>query len=159
MTATIRFPRLIASILLCEAAGGVGAIATRGAIESWYRDLRKPAFTPPGSLFGPVWTALYLLMGVALYVISQREDRRAVRVAQGVFGTQLALNAAWPFLFFARRSPRAALVEVVMLWFAIVVTIIVFSRLSKLAALLLVPYLLWTTFATMLNFSIWRLND
>jgi translocator protein len=153
-------PKLVAAILVCEAAGGVGALATRDAIDGWYSTLRKPAFNPPNWVFGPVWTALYMLMGIALYRISTDGGKdSAIRRAQGLFAAQLALNAGWSFLFFGRRSPLYALVEIVLLWMTILFTIAAFFRISKFAGLLLVPYLLWTTFAAVLNLSIWRLND
>jgi tryptophan-rich sensory protein len=125
----------------------------------WFDALEKPAFSPPKSLFGPVWTLLYLLMGTAHYLVTKQEAEPAAKRAANIFyGLQLGLNALWSILFFGRRSPFAALVEIVFLWVAIVLTIVAFARISRLAALLLVPYLLWTTFATVLNGAIWRVN-
>lgn len=154
-----RVLRVAAFILGCEAAGGIGAIATAGSIDSWYRTLKKPDFNPPDWVFGPVWTVLYALMGVAASMVSDSDaDQKAVRRAQAVFGAQLALNTGWTYLFFGRRSPLAALIEIVFLWAAIAATIALFARVSVPAALLLVPYLLWTSFAAVLNAAIWRLN-
>lgn len=151
---------LTAGVLLSEAAGGLGALATRDAIDTWYRTLNKPSFNPPNSVFGPVWATLYFLMGIAVGLVSLRgEDHARVRLAQSLFAIQLALNSGWSFIFFGRRSPFLAFLEILLLWVAIIVTIAAFFRLSRLAGLLLVPYLLWTTFAAVLNFSIWRLND
>jgi tryptophan-rich sensory protein len=151
--------RLVGSVLLCEAAGGVGVIATSRSIDTWYRSLTKPPFNPPNGVFGPVWTLLYLLMGIALArVVGTQAEEAVQRRARVLFGIQLALNSAWSFLFFGRRAPFAALVEIVALWIAIVATVLAFWRVSRVAALLLLPYLAWTTFAATLNFSIWRLN-
>lgn len=151
-------PRSVGAILLCECAGAAGTLATRDSINDWYRQLDKPRFNPPDWIFGPVWTVLYALMGLGLAIVSARGGEDA-RPAQIVFGLQLALNTAWTFIFFGRRAPGAALIEIVLLWIAIVVTIALFFRISRLAGLLLVPYLLWTTFATVLNASIWRRNS
>lgn len=151
--------KLLLAILLCQSAGGVGAAATSRSVNSWYRDLEKPSFNPPGWVFGPVWTVLYSLMGIALYLATESETGvRERRLAESIFGGQLLLNAAWPLLFFGRRLPLAALIEIVALWSAIVATIMTFWRLSKTAAILLVPYLVWTTFAAILNFSVWHRN-
>lgn len=160
MEQKIHLPKLTAMILGSEAAGILGAIPTRDALATWYPRLKKPSFNPPSSVFGPVWTTLYALMGVSLYLVS--EDQRAAQAVRGraqiLFGAQLALNTLWSFLFFGRRSPLAALVEIALLWIAILATIAAFARVSRAAALLLVPYLLWVSFAAALNFSIWRLN-
>jgi benzodiazapine receptor len=154
-----RVPALIAAILLCEAAGGIGALAVNSSLNTWYRELRKPAFNPPGSAFGPVWTLLYASMGVAAYIASTNgTDQRARRTAQGLFAAQLTLNAGWSLIFFGRREPRNAFLEIILLWMAIVLTTVAFFRISRLAGALLLPYLAWTTFAAVLNFSIWRLN-
>jgi tryptophan-rich sensory protein len=159
----VRWPRLIGAILACQAAGGVGAIATSDGVKSWYPRLRKPDFTPPSGVFGPVWTTLYLLMGIAEYVMATRAERdrvdsALVAQAHSLFAAQLVLNAGWSFLFFKLRRPFTALIELLLLWVAIILTILAFARISRLAALLLVPYLLWTTFAAALNGSIWWLN-
>ncbi len=153
-------PRLLGSVLAPLIAGGVGGVATARNIETWYTTLRKPSFNPPNWIFGPVWSTLYLLMGVAHFIVSRAstEPDRA-RPAQIFYWLQLILNALWTFLFFGRRSPLAALVEIVFLWVAIVLTIIIFARISRKAALLLVPYLLWVSFAAVLNGAIWRLNS
>lgn len=152
--------KLAAMVVGCEAAGVIGAMATTDALKTWYPGLKKPSFNPPNAVFGPVWTLLYGLMGIALYLVSQPNpgNRRVVRLAQLVFGLQLGLNMLWSFLFFGRRSPLLALIEIVFLWLAIVLTVLAFAKVSRPAALLLLPYLFWTSFAAALNFSIWRLN-
>jgi tryptophan-rich sensory protein len=154
-----RLLRFAGFILACEAAGGIGAVATVTSIDTWYRRLDEPAFNPPDRVFGPVWTVLYALMGVAVALVSDSDaDQAAVRRAQAAFGAQLALNTGWSLLFFGKRSPIAALVEIAFLWGAIVATMVLFARISVIAALLLVPYVLWTSFAAVLNAFIWRLN-
>jgi tryptophan-rich sensory protein len=162
-TNDVRWPRLIGAILLCQGAGGIGALFTNDGLKTWYPRLKKPSFTPPSGVFGPVWTTLYALMGIAAYLVSSRDEenpeaRQAVRRAEGIFALQLGLNVGWSFLFFKLRAPFAALIELLLLLGAIVLTIVAFARLSRIAALLLVPYLLWSAFAAVLNGTIWRLN-
>lgn len=155
----LTLPRLIAAISACQAAGGIGAIVTRDGLRAWYPALEKPSFNPPGWIFGPVWTLLYALMGIAFDQVSRQAGRPAeIRLAQAVFGVQLALNTLWSVLFFGARSPLAALIELILLWIAVLATVVAFARVSKLAAALLLPYLLWVTFAGLLNASIWKLN-
>ena len=153
--------KLVGSVLLCEAAGVVGSVFTRDSLRDWYPTLQKPSFTPPDWMFGPVWTVLYAMMGVSLYLASrQREEDAAVETtARVLFAVQLMLNTLWTYIFFGRRSPGWALVEISLLWVAIASTTLSFFRVSRTAALLLLPYLLWTSFAAVLNYSIWRLNE
>lgn len=150
---------LILTIGICEAVGGIGSLLNRSSISTWYPSLRKPSFNPPNWVFGPVWTLLYALMGVSEFLIRrQRANPRHRRRAQQLFGIQLVLNGLWTPLFFGLRSPVIALVDIGLLWLAIVAAIPAFMRISKVAAVLLVPYLLWVTFAAALNEEIWRLN-
>jgi benzodiazapine receptor len=152
--------RLVVACGVSLSAGliGSGAMA-EGGFRSWYSLIEKPAFTPPGWVFGPVWTVLYLLMGVAAFLVWQRGLRsRAVRIALGWFLGQLVLNALWSPVFFGLHRIDWALVVIVLLWAALVITLFYFSQVSRPAALLLVPYLLWVSFATVLNASIWWLN-
>jgi translocator protein len=141
------------------AAGGAGAVPTIRAIPGWYRTLKKPSWTPPDRVFGPVWNVLYLMMGVAAWLVwrADRDDEQK-RVALELFGIQLAFNTLWSLIFFGLRSPGLALVEIVVLWRLILETAIWFYGVRPLAGLLLLPYLLWTTFATGLNAAIWWLN-
>ena len=161
MATGIRLPKLLVMILGCEAAGTAGTLFTGDALITWYPTLKKPSFNPPNRIFGPVWTLLFALMGVALYLASESKagEERVKRAAKTLFGLQLGLNVLWTFIFFGRRSPLYALVEIVFLWAAILATILTFWRLSRTAALLLVPYLCWTSFAAVLNYEIWRLNS
>lgn len=148
--------QVAAAVLICMAAGIIGSAFTSPAIPNWYASLVKPEFTPPSWVFGPVWTTLYFLMGVSLYLIWKRKDE--AKPALAVFSFQLVLNALWSFLFFGLQSPLYGLICIVLLWLAIVATVLLFYRISKTAAYLLVPYLLWVSFAAFLNYSIWTLN-
>lgn len=139
------------------AVGAVGGIVTAPRIPTWYRSLEKPEWNPPDALFGPVWTSLYLLMGVAL-VLARHSPRPAGRGTEAVFGLQLSLNLAWSVVFFGRRDIGAARAVIVALWASIVVTIVAVARSSPRAAALLLPYLGWVTFAALLNAEVWRLN-
>jgi benzodiazapine receptor len=151
--------KLLFSIIVCEAVGILGAVFTTPAIPTWYASLNKPSFSPPNWIFGPVWTLLYALMGVAAYLIWQRGiEKPAVRSALLIFSFQLILNFLWSFFFFKLQSPLYALIEILFLWVLILATIIRFYQLDKKAGLILVPYLLWVSFATFLNFYIVKLN-
>lgn len=141
-------------VALCEAAGIAGTVFTMQAIPEWYAFLNKPSFSPPNWLFGPVWTLLYFMMGTAAWMVWRRQGVGALKV----FWLQLALNAAWTPLFFGLQNPLAGLVCIALMWLAIVWTIVGFWRVSRPAALLLLPYLAWVSFATALNYAIWTLN-
>lgn len=148
--------KLIIAIVVAETAGVVGAFFTSASVSTWYAGLAKPALAPPNWLFGPVWTALFVLMGIAAAFIWMRGwGRREVKIALGIFIIQLALNTLWSFIFFGLRNPGAAFAEIIILWFAILATIIAFAKISRPAAWLLVPYILWVSFAVYLNYSIW----
>jgi len=140
-------------------AGGIGSLATTRAIPTWYEGLRKPSFNPPEWLFGPAWTVLYLLMAVAAFLVwKQGLGVPGVKLALIVFLAQLLLNSAWSILFFGLRSPLAGLVDIFLLWFAILTTIILFFRVSTAAGVLLLPYIAWVSFAAILNAAILLLN-
>jgi benzodiazapine receptor len=154
-----RIARLVISILVCQMAGLIGSIFTMPSIPTWYASLAKPWFSPPNWLFGPVWITLYLLMGISLYLVWDRGlEKRGVKKALSVFGIQLVLNALWSFLFFGLLSPILGLVCIVMLWFAILASIILFYRIDRRAGIILLPYIIWVTIATLLNLYIWLLN-
>lgn len=149
------FLGLLGWIVVCFGAAQIGAIFRPGA---WYEQLVKPSWNPPNSWFAPVWIALYAMMAVAAARVWRLKGFRGAGVALGLFLAQLALNALWSFLFFGLESPGWALVDIVLLWLAILATILEFRRHDRFAAGLLVPYLAWVSFATALNFAILRLN-
>lgn len=152
----------VLALLACLAApllaGAVGGLATGTSVSSWYPALAKPHWNPPSWVFGPVWTALYILMGVAAWRIWLRRSQPFARQALVVFALQLILNALWSVLFFGLRSPGLAMAELVLLWLAIASALGAFWRLERLAGALLIPYLTWVTFAGFLNHAIWTLN-
>jgi tryptophan-rich sensory protein len=153
------FSRLAFAILLCEFAGIVGSFFTMPAIPAWYASLNKPFFSPPNWLFGPVWTTLFALMGISLFLVWQKGlQNKAVNVAVSVFGLQLILNIFWSVLFFGLQNPSLALIEIIALWAAIAFTIKKFYPISRKAAYLLVPYIAWVSIAALLNAAIWLLN-
>jgi len=155
-----RFAEVIGWIVVCNAAGGVGALFTADDREEWYSPLDKPSFNPPDAVFGPVWTLLYTLMGIAGFLAwRSRGSERDRKQALTLFSIQLVLNALWTFIFFELRSPRAALVEIVLLLVAIVLTMRALFKLSTIAGVLFIPYLAWVTFAAALNLRIMQLND
>lgn len=150
---------LIVAIAIPLAVGAVSGTATVQSVSSWYPTLAKPPFNPPAWIFGPVWTMLYIMMGVAAFVVWQRGWGSAgVRAAITAFAVQLVLNGLWSILFFGLRSPGLALIEIVVLWLAIAATAVLFWRVATVAGALIVPYLLWVSFAAVLNASIWWLN-
>jgi len=174
--------KLITSILICEMAGVIGLFFTAPAINTWYAKLLKPGFNPPDWIFAPVWTILFLLMGISLYLVRERnwivdvsedkEERKAwnpisTKLWRGtwreenaifIFSIQLILNILWSVIFFGLKSFDIAFIEILMLWLAILYTIVNFYRISKLAGYLLIPYILWVSFASVLNLFIWWLN-
>ncbi|HZJ41007.1 MAG TPA: TspO/MBR family protein [Candidatus Saccharimonadales bacterium] len=150
--------KLIIAILVSEAAGGIGAIFTTAAIPTWYATLSKPALNPPNWVFAPVWTSLFILMGIAAFLIwKQGTDNPKVIEALKIFLSQLTLNALWSFIFFGLHNPGLAFLEIIFLWLAILATILSFYKISRAAAYLLIPYILWVSFAAYLNFAIWWL--
>jgi len=151
--------KVVFSILICQAAGFLGSLATTPSIATWYKTLAKPSFSPPNAVFGPVWITLYLMMSISLFLVwRQWGAAKGVRPALIIFFVQLALNTLWSVLFFGLHQPMWAFFEIVVLWLFILLTLILFWRLSRAAGLLLLPYLLWVSFASALNFAIWRLN-
>ncbi len=152
-------PKFIAAIIGCELVGLLSTPVTIQAIPAWYTTLNKPSFAPPNWLFGPAWTTLYLLMGIAFYLIWIQDWKKTkVKTAGRFFLIQLFFNFLWSFLFFGLRSPLLGLIDIMVMWIFIVMTMNKFYPLSKPAFYLMVPYLLWVSFATILNFSIALLN-
>lgn len=151
------FSGLIGWLAVCFLASAVGALGTLDGGE-FYRQLERPAWSPPGAVFGPVWTVLYALMGIAAWRVWLAGGFKANRLPLGLFLAQLGLNALWSWLFFAWQLGGWAFAEILLLLAMIVATLLTFWRVSPLAGLLLVPYLLWVSFAAVLNFSLWQLN-
>lgn len=154
----MRWLSLVCWILACQGVGFIGARWTAPEIPAWYRGLRKPSFTPPGWVFAPVWTTLYLLMAVAAWRVQHAAPSSVRDAALAAFLVQLGLNLLWTWIFFHRHGLRAALAEIALLWLAIAVTIAAFARIDSIAAVLMAPYLLWVSFASVLNGAIARLN-
>jgi translocator protein len=152
------FIKLIISIIIPQLAGGIGAIFTSKSVATWYKTLKRPSLNPPDWVFGPVWTILFLLMGISLYLVWTSENVGGKKLAIWVFGLQLALNVLWSIIFFGAHRPDLALVEIFVLWLAILANIFVFCSISKPAGLLLLPYLFWVSFAAYLNYNLWKLN-
>jgi tryptophan-rich sensory protein len=151
--------KLLISLTICLAAGGIGAAFAMQSVDSWYALLKKPFFTPPSWVFGPVWTVLYVLMGLAVYIIWRKRQRGGQNTAAYLlFGTQLALNIGWSFVFFGLRSIVGGLFTIFALWLSIILTIHEFLHKSQLAGWFLIPYLVWVSYACILNFSLWWLN-
>ena len=148
---------LILFFAICLGVGGFGSFLTASSVRDWYPRLRKPAGTPPSWVFGPVWTALYVLMAISAWLV-WLEYHAGARPALLIFFAQLALNVAWSGIFFGSRLPGVAFAEIVLLWVAIGFNILIFYLLLPVSAYLLLPYWLWVTYAAYLNFGIWRLN-
>ena len=157
---TIRtYPKLAAAILFCLIAGSLGSLVTINGPGSWYATLQKPFFAPPNWVFAPVWITLFILMGIALYLVWQcGTENREVKMALGIFGVQFALNVIWSFLFFGLESSLLGLIDIILLWVMIVVTIRAFYRVKKSAAYLLIPYLAWVSLASALNGAVYFMN-
>lgn len=148
--------QLIIAILICQSAGWIGALFTTPSIQTWYATINKPSFNPPNWLFAPVWTFLFLTMGIALWLIWLKP--KANHQALSLFIIQLCLNVLWSILFFGLHRPALALIEILLLWLAILFTIIKFYQIDRWAGLILIPYIAWVSFAAILNFALWRLN-
>ncbi|MEF8847314.1 MAG: TspO/MBR family protein [Candidatus Paceibacterota bacterium] len=152
----MNYKKLIASLALPQLAGLIGAFFTGSSVSGWYTTIEKPVFTPPGWIFGPAWTLLYLLMGVSLYLVWSRAKTH--KKALFVFAVQLVLNTLWSIIFFGLQAPLWGFVEIILLWVAILLTITSFYKINKTAAYLLLPYLAWVSFAAVLNLAIVILN-
>lgn len=153
------WPALVTCIALPLMVGSVSGYATSRSVDTWYAALAKPAFNPPNAVFAPVWTVLYVLMGVTLFLLWRSPSSTARTRALIAFGVQLALNFAWSFLFFRYHLVTAALVEILILWACILAMIALSARVNPVSAWLQSPYLLWVTFAAVLNGAIRALNS
>ncbi len=151
--------KLFLSILIPLLTGSVAGLFTTKGVNGWYAAAQKPWFNPPNWLFAPVWTTLYILMGIALYLVwKSGKEKKLKQTAIVLFAIQLVLNFAWSFIFFSLQQTGWALAELVIMWLAILFTILQFGRISSAAAWLLVPYISWVSFAGVLNYAIWSLN-
>lgn len=151
--------KLIIAVLIPLAVGSLAGYFTASSVNGWYTTLVKPSFNPPNWLFAPVWTSLYIMMGIALFLVwnsGAAEDVK--RTAVSLFIVQLVLNFLWSFVFFYAQQPGWALVNIILMWIFIFLTILWFGKISSLSAWLLVPYICWVSFATVLNYAIWKLN-
>ena len=151
------FSKIIIMVVAAELAGVAGSLVTLPSVGSWYSSLAKPDISPPNWVFGPVWVALYALMGIAAGLVWNSSDKRKT-FALKVYGAQLCLNVLWSLVFFGLRSPGLAFINIIALWLAIVAAMAAFNKISKSSMLLLVPYIAWVTVAMFLNYSIWILN-
>ena len=150
---------LLISILIVFSFGFIGSFFTTSSITTWYAFINKPLFSPPNWIFAPVWTLLYILMGVSAFLIWQKRDNLKTKQALIFYGIQLILNALWSIIFFGMHNPGLALLEIIILWLFILITLIKFYKINKTAGLLFIPYLLWVSFALILNYVIWMLNS
>ncbi|OGF24844.1 TspO protein [Candidatus Falkowbacteria bacterium RIFOXYB2_FULL_34_18] len=156
----MNFIKILLAIFICQMAGIVGSIFTAKSVANWYTTLEKPFFNPPSWVFGPVWILLYALMGIALYLVYQKIGTgNLVKWALIIFFIHLILNALWSILFFGMQNPGLGFLEIIVLWVFIIIVIILFYKIDARTIWLLLPYLLWVSFAMVLNFSIWRLNS
>ena len=155
---TNRYLILIASVLLCLGVGFIGSLFTTASIPTWYASLNKPFFAPPNYVFGPVWTTLYILMGIAFYLILTAKKSKNRQQAINIFIMQLILNFCWSIIFFGMRNPLLAFIEIILLWILIFLTIKLFATVNKTASYLLYPYIAWVSFASILNLAIVLLN-
>jgi translocator protein len=149
---------LAVSMAVCFGAAGIGSMLTTPSIGGWYATLAQPAWAPPNWLFGPVWSVLYLAIAIAAWLVWRRVGFPRAASALNLFAVQLVLNVCWSAIFFGLHRPGLAFAEILLLWLAILATMVAFRSLSRAAAWLMAPYLLWVAFAAALNFSIWRLN-
>jgi tryptophan-rich sensory protein len=152
--------KIVLMVVLCVTVGYLSGLVTRESILTWYVTLNKPSFNPPNWVFAPVWTLLYIMMGVAAGMVwISNSDEQTTKKALGFFAIQLGLNALWSYLFFGLHNPLLALIEIILLWLMIFETYNMFKKINKTVGLLLLPYLAWVSFAAILNASIWWLNS
>ena len=152
--------KILVMIATCVGIGYLSGQFTQEGVETWYKTVEKPVFNPPNWVFAPVWTTLYILMGLAAGLVWGRIGEQPETVKKGLtfFGIQLALNALWSYLFFGLHNPLLALIEIILLWLMIYETFLQFNKINKLSGYIFILYLLWVTFATVLNASIWWIN-
>lgn len=155
----MNYKRLIISLVLPQLAGIVGSLFTTPVISTWYATLQRPSFSPPNWLFGPVWLLLYILMGISAYLIWQKfEQNKTARAALFLFWIHLIFNASWSIIFFGLQNPGLAFINIIIIWLLIIALIVKFWKINLWAVYLLIPYLLWVSFASILNYFTWHLN-
>jgi translocator protein len=154
----MKFIPLVISIILAQSAGIIGSFFTASSVATWYSTLTKPLWNPPSWLFAPVWIALYALMGLAAHLVWQNRTVPGAKWALTFYLIQLILNALWSIIFFGMKNPELAFIEIIILLVFIIITTILFWRINYIAGALMIPYILWVSFATFLNFTIWKLN-
>jgi translocator protein len=151
--------KLIISIVIPVAVGATSGFFTATGVDSWYQTISKPSWNPPGWIFAPVWTTLYIMMGIALFLVWKSNTNESLKKkAISLFAVQLLLNFFWSIIFFNQEQPGWALADIIVMWLAILLTIFAFANVNKMASWLLVPYISWVSFATILNYTIWKLN-
>jgi tryptophan-rich sensory protein len=153
-----KYLKLILCILVQLSIGAVSGIATASGVNDWFLTIKKPVFNPPNYLFAPVWTMLYILMGISFYIILQTPNSKSKKYAIAIFVIQLFLNFCWSFLFFKYQLIGVAFIEIILIWLSIICMIYAFYKINRSAAYLQLPYLLWVSFASILNGAIWWLN-
>lgn len=155
-----KITKIIVLIITCLGVGYLSSMATMSSVKTWFPTVTKPFFNPPSWVFAPVWSILYVMMGIAAGLVWSKMDsnRNVVKKALLFFGIQLALNALWSILFFGLQNPFLALIEIVLLWLLIYETYLKFAKIDKIAGYLFIPYIAWVSFASVLNASIWWLN-
>ena len=155
----MNYKRLIISLALPQLAGIVGSLFTTSAIPTWYATLQRPSFSPPNWLFGPAWITLYILMGISVYLIWQKvEKNKTAKSALWLFWVHLVFNASWSIVFFGLQNPGLAFINIIIIRLLIIALMIKFWKINRWASYLLIPYLLWVSFASALNYFIWYLN-
>lgn len=154
----MQYKKLIISILIPLIVGLLGSIFTSSSVDSWYISLNKPSFNPPSYLFAPVWTVLFVLIGISFYFVWSKDFGSNKILTLGIYSLDLILNLLWSVLFFGLKNPFLAFIEIIILWFTILINIIVFSKVTKISGIMLIPYLLWVSFASVLNYAVFILN-
>lgn len=153
-----KYQKLIVSLLIPLLIGFAGSLITSSSLDTWYPNLNKPAFNPPNWLFAPAWTTLFILIGLAFYLVWKDNFGGSYKLPVFIYFSQLILNFLWSMLFFGLKNPLAAFIEIIILWFFILINIIIFYKISKVAGILLIPYICWVSFASVLNYYIFILN-
>ncbi len=154
----INFLKLVTSIAVPLGLGAIAGMFTAQSVADWYETLNRPWFNPPNWVFGPVWTLLYIIMGISLYLVWNQKPSKKRNIALYIFAIQMILNFAWSFIFFYSQMIGAAFIEIILLWISIIAMLILFYRVKPISAYINIPYLLWVSFATLLNGSYYYLN-